>query len=370
MHPLPTEYLDGYGFRDGSLAFETRDAKGFERLRELGGQMLTSYGQPGESWAPQVFSVLRKWGVNTYLDAHEIFNIDGQPFWYGGVLCFTGLNNLSHLKKDGSIGEMIRAFDNMDTTCEETVFFSIYDHPTEFSSSEFWDECNFAKGRNPFVYRSVPLRTVEERDALINQYREFINNTSVRPGMEYVTASEAMRYERQRMSPISTDDLKSTVGFCHSEASFVKIGPSWLAPSEMLNLMARYLTGRVLTPELLYGPEKEETSVSSKPVKVRELAEAVFAVHDRVMGYKQLPSLYRIGDQFINPADAFCTLANAINTGETEMMITRARFAAADYVNDKFKFGGNWVLWDDTFKAENIVNQTKRQTWTLKPAVF
>lgn len=80
VHPLPTEYLDRFGFRAGAEEFARREDEGFRLVGEISEQHLTSYGQPGESWAPQVFPVLRKWGVPTYLDAHSILGINGQPF--------------------------------------------------------------------------------------------------------------------------------------------------------------------------------------------------------------------------------------------------------------------------------------------------
>ena len=105
VHPLPTEYLDNYGFADGAREFERRERDGVEAIREISGQNLTSYGQPGESWAPQVFPALRKWGIPTYLDAHSILGINGQPFWYGGVLSAVEAEGDSYGTNDGLKGK-------------------------------------------------------------------------------------------------------------------------------------------------------------------------------------------------------------------------------------------------------------------------
>ena len=378
VHPLPSEYLDNYGFACGASEFERRERAGFELLQDLCGQNLTSYGQPGPAWAPHVFPALRKWGVYTYLDAHEIVGAGGQPFWYGGLLCFTKLNNLSHLVKDGSSGNMIRQFDAMDTRCADTVFFSIYDHPTEFSSSEFWDEVNFAGGRNPYTFKPAPLRTAAERDGLIGQYRDFIAYTAAQPDVEYVTALEAMRLEHQRTRPITKADVESyaasmeNIGICGSGAiSYAEVGGAYLSASELFNLAARYLTGRMLIPELLYGPERFEKSVVTQPrVSARRLAETAFQAAGRVCGYKQLCPVYRVGDNFLNPVDMMCTMLRAIRTGETEVDIdTQGRLAAADNVDTGFEWG-KWPLWAPGFKAEGIFEHTKLQCWTLKPAIF
>ena len=371
IHPLPTEYLDQMDFRSGAKAFHDREKPGFDRLSDLCGQNLTSYGQPGFAWAPHVFPALRKWGVQTYLDAHDIVGIDGQPFWYGGVLCLSKLNNLSHLVKDGSQGAMIRAFDQMNTACQDTVFFSIYDHPTEFSSSVFWDEVNFQHGRNPFTYQPAPLRTLEERDGLIDQYRAFIAHTRAQADVEYVTALESLRYEHQRQVPITADMLDGAVKAMGStEADYCRLGGAYVCPSELLGLMARRLTGRMLVPELFYGPQAHEPSHVSGPVSARALAQAVFSQADRVLGFKQLPVYYKVDGALINPADAFATLAQAIRTGQDSLAVVTGRLKAADHVDRSYRFGGAWILWADDFKAEGIIEQTALQAWTLKPAVF
>jgi hypothetical protein len=369
VHPVATEYLDYMGFKQGAAEFDRREYPGFERLKTLCGQNLTSYGHPGVAWAPQVFPALRKWSVPTYLDVHDIVGINGQPFWYGGVMCYTKLNNLTHLVKDGTKGAMIADFENMNLDCTDTVFLSIYDHPHELKTTMFWDEVNFAKGKNPPYLTPSPLRTDEERDGLIEQYREFIDYTSAKDDTEYVTALESLRYEHQRSGKITASQIKQ-VAAAGDEANYAEIGGAYCTASEILNLMARFLTGRMLVPELYYGPEKDEKSVVTSKVNVQQLAEAVFSDHELVLGFKQLPSLYRVGDNFINPADAYATLARAIVTGAAELDVVPGRLKAADNVNMDYVFGGNWVLWADDFEPKNIFEQTKLQTWTLKPAIF
>jgi hypothetical protein len=370
VHPLPTEYLDRMGFREGAEEFDNREYSGFEELKATSGQNLTSYGHPGVAWAPQVFPALRRWGVPTYLDVHDIVGVGGQPFWYGGVLCFTKLNNLAHLVKNGSKDEMIDAFNAMNLACTDTVFLSIYDHPHELSTKEFWDEVNFAHGRNPFTYQPAPLRGSGEEAELIDQYRTFIRYTSQQPDVEYVTALESMRYEKQRVTPITDSQVKGALSGLGGQADYALVGDAYCTPSEILNLTARLLTNRMLTPELLYGPERSEKSVITGPVKAVELAEAVFSHTERVMGYKQLPSLYRLGDTFINPTDAFATLSKAVLDKREEIEVVSGCLAAANHVNEFTQFGGGWLLWDPEFQAKGIVEQTKLQTWTLKPAIF
>jgi hypothetical protein len=44
------------------------------------------YGQPGNSWAPQALPSLGSWGIGLYLDEAAHVGLNGQSFYYGGLL--------------------------------------------------------------------------------------------------------------------------------------------------------------------------------------------------------------------------------------------------------------------------------------------
>lgn len=371
IHPLPTEYLEHYGFREGTEEFFRREYPGFLKLAELTGQHLMSYGHPGVAWAPQAFAASRRMGVPTYMDAHPIMDVNGGIFWYAGLYCMTGLVNLIHSRHEpNQLEHMIRAFDEMDMRGEDVVFLSIYDHPTELVAEEFWDEVNFAGGVNPVSCRPSPLRSQKAYKDNLEALRGFLKYTGAKENVEYITATEAMRYEKQRLVPLQVSDLKEYAEGFDGGITYHSLKGGMLAPSELLTLLAKAVTGRMLVPELLYGPEKEERSiVHAATVSAQELAEAVLTERDYVMGCPQLKPLYRVGDDFLNPADLFCTLAKALREGTDTVEVQTGRLAAADHVDESYQFGGNWIVWAEDFDAPHIVEQTKLQCWTLKPAV-
>lgn len=372
VHPLPTEYLDRFGFAAGAAEFDRKELAGFRSLQDITGQNVTSYGQPGEAWAPQVFPALKKWGITTYLDAHPILGIDGKSFWYGGILCYTDLKNLIRLQhQDGGQEQYIRDFDNIDRSGQEIVFVSTYDHPTEFSCEVFWDEVNFSHGKNPQLLQPAPLRAPGEQTRFIRMLKQFILHTQKQEHVEYITASQGIGLEINRKTPVAEADLKAIAESMGNDVTFVKCGAAYLSAAEVFSLAARHLTGRLPIPELLYGPEEfEESVVIREEVSAKELAEAAYGQFDLALGFKQLKSLYRVGGNFLNPVDVLCTMLEAVRSGKPTVKVQRGTLAAAKYVRDDFKFGGGWVLWADDFKAENIFKHTRLQTWTLKPALF
>lgn len=371
IHPLPTEYLEHFGFREGTEEFYKREYPGFQKLAQLTGQHLVSYGHPGVAWAPQAFAAARRMGITTYMDAHPILNVDGGAFWYAGLYCMTGLKNLIHSRHEPDQQKhMCQAFDEMDMSGEDVVFLSIYDHPTEMAAQEFWDEVNFAHGKNPDIYRPAPLRTQEQYRECLSALAGFLQYTGQKENVEYITATEAMRYEHQRKVPLKIEDIKAYAETFDGNITYQKVQGGMLASSELLTLLAKAVKGLMMVPELMYGPEKEEKSViSNKNVSARELADAVLNDREYVMGYSQMKSLYRVGENFLNPIDLFCTLAEALRSGKDRVEVHTGRLAAEDHVDEQYQFGGNWIVWAEDFKAPEIVKQTKLQCWTLKPVI-
>ena len=309
-------------------------------------------------------------GIHTYMDAHPIINIDGGLFWYCGICSMTALTNLIHSKhEENQVDIMKKQFDSMDMSGDDVVFLSIYDHPTELATTIFWDEVNFPKGKNPDILQPAPLRSKEETKRNIDAIRQFIEYTLTKDNVEYITATDALQYIHHRTEPITSTDLKAYCSSFTGGISFADIRGGMLAPSELLVLLSKQVTGRMLMPELFYGPESDEVSIiQNSEFSARELGEAVLGQKDHVMGYPQLKSLYKVGGSLLNPKDVFAMLSEAVKTGVDTVPMKHGDLAAANYVSDEYQWGGGWILYPDDFDPKNIVKHTKLQCWTLKPA--
>lgn len=379
IHPTQTEYLQHAGFADGACEFERRERKGFEDVQAITGQFPTSYGQPGASWVPQSFPVLRKWGVPTYLDSHYLLNVGGQPFHYGGILNLTRLWATMRLEFDegGGLEAAIREFDSICRNTEGVQLVSIYYHPCEFSCTQFWDGVNFSKGENPprSEWKSAPLRGSEEMHRRVSLLGEFLKYTLERPDVEFITAQQACRYEKQEASPLTPADVRCMAASSAAGPDHYLRGARSLCASEALSLLSRLVLHLPLTPELFYGPEDDLPSVIAEPASPRELAQAFRDQYDRVLGYRQLPVHYRIGQNRINPIDLFMNLRRAVlNNLPADMPMTLTQgegsLQPVRHVNTGYDWAKNWIIFPDGLDASTIVKHALLQTWTLKPAVF
>ncbi|PYV32901.1 MAG: hypothetical protein DMG09_23315, partial [Acidobacteria bacterium] len=60
--PAVSAYLDRLDWDDGVEEFLRREDSGFRDTKRIFRRVPICYGQPGNSWAPQVFVSLRRWG--------------------------------------------------------------------------------------------------------------------------------------------------------------------------------------------------------------------------------------------------------------------------------------------------------------------
>lgn len=378
-HPTMSEYLTEYGFKDGAIEFERRERQGFLDVMDIAGQFPTSYGQPGASWAPQVFPVLRKWGVPTYLDSHDIIDLNDMPFWYGGVLNITRLYATMRMElntdEDHALESAKREFDELCSTVKDgetkTKFISIYYHPCEFSCYEFWDGVNFTKKNTPaHSWKQSRTRSESEMDSLIERLGKFIDYTLTKDNVEYITASQTLKYQIAGNAVTSCTDVKEFANNFNNDINYEKLSGRWYTPSEMLSLMERHISGRHLTAELFYGPERRVESIVNSKVKVLDLITAIREQYSRVFGYKQLPDTYIVGDNLINPLHMFSTLAYVIKNSKSLCdeidIVAEGKLIPETLVKDTPDWGGLW-LFPDILDASNLIEIAKLQTWTIKP---
>ena len=71
--------------------------------------------------------VLKKWGIHTYLDSHDLISVEEKPLWYGGLLNLTHLWSTMRLEfVDGGLEAAQKEFDSFCERAEAFQLVSIY----------------------------------------------------------------------------------------------------------------------------------------------------------------------------------------------------------------------------------------------------
>ncbi len=393
QHPTPAEYEAPLDWEGGVDEFDRREHAGFEDVRRILGQTPTCYGQPGSSWAPQAFGALHKWGVKVYLDDGQQVGLDGEPFWFGGLLNLFNLRDGATLRPNDDWSNLADAKGSFQdiyvrlTSRPGGGIISLYFHPCEFVHQEFWDAVNFANGANPPAsdWRLPPVKSPEASDKAFQYLQEIVTYMKSFPRVQFVTASDALTLYRDtaQRRVFSNDDLAAIASQVVPEVTFQGRGDYALSASEVLFLLNTYLAHVVRRapqePVMLdgtpYGPAESAPALTEKlDVPWAQFARTVTDVQDFLEKNNQVPSEVWFGSRAASPESYLVAVAQTcghiLQNAEHPETVTLApaELAAAKYVADDSPKLWSWVIFPHGFDAPHLMVLAKRQAWTLKPA--
>lgn len=385
FHPTMTQYCEPLAFNAGVAEFERREKKGIEDTREILGKRLVGYGQPGCSWTPDVCPVLKKYGIDVYLDDHFILDVSGQPFSYGGMLNCNTLHRIMRCWPDheNPVEEALAEFDrlaaeehSLGDVPEETKLFSIFYHPCEFINRDhFWDLDNCPDGKNLCYdeegnftgYIKTPLTTFERMRERIDTVREFLQAIMER-GVTFVTMEELPEMVCRRNREITREDVKGIAETILSTATvnFVEIDGEFVSPVEIFGLLRQALCGCPLKPVFAYGPQTRCCPSLTSPVHRTDVM-AAMELFDTVLGYPQLLSAYAVGENTLSAGElCYAAAYFLLHKDAQECEVKAVTCATEQYVMGSGDWSGYW-LFPPHFPVPNTYEKTRLQCWTLKP---
>jgi hypothetical protein len=341
--------------------FSRREEPGLRDVQRIFGVLPSCYGQPGDSWGPAANVALRRWGVPVYMDDGGQVGLNGQPFWLGGMLYVFNLKGYT-LRPDINHRESLQAtkdkFDGMVSSLADKGggVIQTYFHPTEFSSTEFWDAVNFMGGKYtpPEEYKMPRPRSPESAEQAYSTLFEFVRHIQKNPNVRVVTARQLpLLFEDQIQTP---DPVAARRQFRTS----IDIQGPYSAADQLLALLgldARYVDGPVAR-----GQTVVDRASLSRVLFDRAKLDAIGYIE----AHKRLPHTIWAGAQRLSLPDFAATLAHDDGGAEVQVRKGEAsfeRFVAAD--TDK-NYG--WVIHPKGFTAPELLEQARLQAWTLKPA--
>ena len=368
VHPAPAEYLIHFGYLEGADEFERREAQGVADLKRIFGMAPICYGQPGSSWGPQANPALRRLGIPVYLDEGSQVGLDEQPFWYGGLLhVFNMGRNQFRARLDG-VAEDPAANRRFDETADRLAaagggMISIYYHPTEFVTTEFWDAVNFSRGANPDrpAWVRPKRRTAAESERCYGVLRSFVAHMRQRPGVQFVTASDLQRLYQ---GPVPRAvDRRAVAEHLSRRIVFADIGGQTLSPADMLLALLGVEAGVVDGPTAAGVTTWTEASIPADQFRraVDDAAAFVRRTH-------RLPNQAFIGAATLSLPDFAATLAGAVADSGATVRVIRGNIEFERYFASDPRSPFRWVIHPEGFSAAPLLELGKLQGWTLKPA--
>jgi hypothetical protein len=251
IHPTPAEYEQQLGWDDGVKAFMRREGRGVEDLKKIFGVVPSCYGQAGGSWVPQSYAAMRNWGILLYLDETSHVGLNGEPFWYCGILNVLNLDwrvTRTGLGGEEELKDGCRRFDEVHARLlkEGGGIISIYYHPCEWVHKQFWDGVNFSRGANPRQedWKLPPQKSAEETERAFDCFAKYLEHVRTRPNVQLVTAREipALYPDRAYQRPFARDELLQMAKHIQKEVTFVRFSDRAVSAAEILYLLGKAVT--------------------------------------------------------------------------------------------------------------------------------
>ncbi|MFQ5721540.1 MAG: polysaccharide deacetylase family protein [Candidatus Aminicenantales bacterium] len=392
IHPTIGEYLKGKGMSEGISEFRGRESRGLKAVERVFGRPCVCYGQPGSAWAPQVYPVLKEWGINLYLDEGDHVGIDNQPFWYMGLL------NVYRMRSTVIKLHALASQGDLETAKEKAKkawalirkrgggIISTYSHPQEFVTQVYWDRLNFKNGQNtsPQEWQKPPLRSQDEIEQSFNNLEAYTQYLLSFPGVRPIRPKELLTIYEDHAPEVSfsPENVLELARAVQNGISFVIKDDFSLSPAEVLSVMVNFLTAYnnlqqipegVRLISIFKGPARRVLT-NGKKIRVNDFNKAVSRLKKLLERKHQIPDFIEVSGSKISPADFLATLGwlvEKIISGEklspTIELIHGCPFFER-YVWSKDVW--QWSIFPKGFTAPDLIELAKLQAWTLKPAVF
>ena len=394
QQPSPALRLSNMGWEEGVQEFDRTERIGFEDVRRIFGIAPICYGQPGAAWAPQSYPALKRWGVPLYLDEGEHVGIDGQPFWYCGILNVfkMGKNQTRvELQKETNLDEAKSEFEAIYQRLRNNGggLVSIYYHPCEFVHQEFWDAVNFARGANPppEEWKKPGIKTTREIEQGFRNFRNYIGYLKSHAGVRFVTGSEVVELYKDEAprKTFSKEDVLKIARSVQQEINYQTWPGFSVSPAEIFFLLNSYLSTYLKTQqapasggfEFVYGPTRRiAAGPKSLSLAWNQLAPACLDVQLALNRNQQIPNEIWVGSHPISPADYLVTLGEVIeqlimtNNPKKTISVRRGNLTAERYVARDSLEIWKWPIFPEEFHAPRIMELAQLQAWTLKPAII
>ena len=392
QHPTPAEYESLLDWETGAAEFTRRERSGFDDVQRIFGQKPCCYGQPGSSWAPQAFPSLASWGVGLYLDEAEHVGLNGQPFYYGGLLNIFNTKEGPQLRQNDDWTNLEESKTKFHQFYEQMTsrgggLISIYFHPCEFIHSQFWD-MNFARGVNPprEQWQIFPLRPLDSRERAFHYFEQLISYIKSFPQVQFITGPQAMHIyaDGARGHRFSASEIAEIASHVESEVNFQVRGTYALSPAEILALVVERMAAQLGTPgadsfvtlpSTVYGPSLPSPQLTA-PVEVpsSQFERSVQDLHRFIRRNHQIPSAVWLGSKAVPPEAFLVAMAKitAVNkegvTPPEKVSIAPARLATEKHVAVDSPELWSWPIFPPGFHSEHLMELARLQAWTLKPA--
>lgn len=386
IHPTVTEDLEKAGWDDGMRQMLEQESAGIEELERIFGVPVTILARHGGSYGPQLVAALGSMktgyqGSPASLPGHDVV-------WFCNALNFSaqyaGFDD-AYYRDD--LFEPV--FDKLKAELPEQaergdVLALFAGHPTKIRAEEFWD-LNFYDGKNtdPGEWRTPRLRPQETMATAQNSFRRMMRWLRGRDDIELTTYRALMDIYSGQKEALTREELRA-VASVTLEAKVLAPTDDF-SPAEVFAGLTRaimdYQAKGMLPPSLeTVHPLGPLAMPPAQPELARLKLEDVHGLARTASEYiartGNLPATLQVGTARVGTGSLFALFSAVyldMDSGKPRPEYDILEFEPYPRTNEAKIVGEvegykGWPVHRPDLDMSKIVEFTKLQLWTLKPA--
>jgi peptidoglycan/xylan/chitin deacetylase (PgdA/CDA1 family) len=386
IHPTVTEELEKTGWDDGVRLMLEQESAGIRELERIFGIPVTTLARHGGSYGPQLVAALGRLGAGyqgspTSLPGHDVV-------WFCNALNFSaqysGFDD-SYYRDD--LFEPV--FDKLKAELPERVRRSevlalFGGHPTKIRAEEFWD-LNFYNGRNtpPDEWRTPRLRPQETMVTAQKNFRRMMRWLKSREDIEITNYRVLMDVYSRQKETVTREELRDMANRVLREKTLSPTAD--FSPAEAFAGLAGAIAGSRkngrLPPSLTtVHPLGPMEMPPAQPGEGQVTLEGAFALAQQAIDHigrtGALPSYLEIGGARIGAGSLFALFSAVyldLEAGRTRPAYDVPAFESYPTTHEgkivaEVEGYKTWPVHRPDLDMSRIVEFTKLQLWTLKPA--
>ena len=386
IHPTVTEELEKIGWDDGVRLMAGQESAGIRELGRIFGIPVKTLARHGGSYGPQLVAALGRLGAGyqgspASLPGHDVV-------WFCNALNFSaqyaGFDD-AYYRDDlfEPVFDKLKA--ELPGVVKKSQVIALFGgHPTKIRAEEFWD-LNFYGGKNtpPSEWRMPRLRPQETMTTARTNFRRMMRWLKGRDDVEITTYRALMDVYGRQKETVAREELRDIASRALREKTLSPTAE--FSPAEAFAGMAGAIDGfrkdgripaGLATVHPLGPAEMPPAEPGTGRLTLDEACALAQAASERIGKTGVLPSSLEIGGRRIGAGPLFalfCAVFLDLDAGRTRATYDIPAFEPYPKTNEQkiiaeIEGYKTWPVHRPDLDMSRIVEFTKLQLWTLKPA--
>ncbi len=386
IHPTVTEVLEKMDFTSGLKLIKEREAKGFFDLKRIFGKTITAFGRHGGSYGPQLVAALSK--MNAAYIYTPVFLPGHYASWFCNTLNFYGDGDIRFddtYYKDESFTPMLDSLKGrLSSLLDDTdglTFFAC--HPCKVRTIQYWD-LNYYYGvnRDSSEWVAPELRPRDTMMDARKNFRKLIKFFKTRDDIELTTFSELMKIYSYQREKINISELSRIAQQILTEKTIII--DDYYSPAEIFSALVEGITKskkgklpkevKIIRP---FGPlAMPQIEPSLKNVSKETVVMFAKNALDYILKENSLPASLKYKESKVGTGTLLALFSQYfldMYNNKIKGVYALQSFDAYPHKNEEAILQNvmnykTWPIHRKNLDMTNLLEMTKLQLWTLKPA--